>query len=72
MKFKYFNDTGRTIAIHPATFIHGCTSDSKKPIEHLEERTFNLPEGHYPFVKMWDNGIDRGLQLLISPTKNER
>lgn len=66
MKFKYFNDTKRIITIHPGTFIHGCTGDSK-PIKHLEERVFNLPEGTYPSVKMWDYGNQYGLQILVSP-----
>jgi hypothetical protein len=47
MKFKYFNDTGREVRIHPATFIHGC-SGSDEPIKPLEERLFLLPEGTYP------------------------
>ncbi|MBM7542730.1 hypothetical protein [Amphibacillus cookii] len=68
MKFVYYNDTGRTVTIHPATFIHGCTSNSQEVISHLEQRTFYLPEGTHPFVKMWDYGSDRGLQILISPT----
>ncbi|RCW62965.1 hypothetical protein [Saliterribacillus persicus] len=71
MKFVYFNDTGRTITIHPASFIHGCTSKNKEPIAHLEERVFYLPEGTYPFVKMWDYGEERGLQILISPTRDD-
>ena len=66
MKFKYFNDTNRIVNIHPATFIHGCTGDSK-PINPLEERTFTLPEGSYPWVKMWDYGEKIGLSILVSP-----
>ncbi|MHA4265462.1 hypothetical protein CN912_11985 [Bacillus cereus] len=67
MKFKYYNDTGRTVYIHPATFIHGCKGD-ETPIRPLEERLFILPEGTYPWVKMWDYGEKRGLQILVSPT----
>lgn len=55
MKFKYYNDTGRTLYIHPATFIHGCKGD-EAPIKPLEERLLILPEGTYPWVKMWDYG----------------
>ncbi|WP_244943822.1 hypothetical protein [Siminovitchia fortis] len=65
MKIKYFNDTGRIVTIHPATFLQGCTGD-KDPIKYLEERTFILPEGTYPWVKMWDYG-EAGLSILVSP-----
>lgn len=67
MKFKYYNDTERVVYIHPATFIHGCKGD-EAPIKPLEERLFILPEGTYPWVKMWDYGEKRGLQILVSPT----
>ncbi|REB11147.1 hypothetical protein DVB69_01230 [Sporosarcina sp. BI001-red] len=69
MKFIYFNDTGRKVLIHPATFISGCAS-SDTAIEPLEERTFVLPEGSYPWVKMWDYGPGVGLQILVSPGWN--
>jgi hypothetical protein len=65
MKFKYFNDTGRTINIHPATTVHGCIVDDS-PIKHLEVRDFKLPEGTYPWIKMWDHG-EIGLEILVSP-----
>lgn len=67
MKFQYYNDTNRKVNIHPATFIHGCKGH-KEPIQPLEERTFILPDGTYPWVKMWDHG-DGGLSILISPMK---
>ncbi|GIN19191.1 MAG TPA: hypothetical protein DEO65_10050 [Bacillus bacterium] len=59
MKFKCFK------YIHPATFLHGYTGD-KEPINYLEERTFILPKGTYPWVKMWDYG-DVGFSILVSP-----
>jgi hypothetical protein len=67
MKFIYFNDTGRAVSIHPATFTHGC-SGSEEPIKPLEEGLFVLPKGTFPWVKMWDNG-EKGLSILISPIK---
>ena len=67
MKFEYFNDTGREIGIHPATREHGTECDMS-PIKHLEIRTFYLPDGTYPWVKMWDYGEERGgLCILVSP-----
>ncbi|WP_336882271.1 hypothetical protein [Priestia koreensis] len=69
MKFVYLNDTGREVSIHPATFSHGCTGN-ESPIQPLEERVFILPEGTYPWVKMWDYGEDQGLSILVSPTKD--
>ncbi|MFS0558991.1 hypothetical protein [Brevibacillus sp. 179-C9.3 HS] len=65
MKFKYYNDTGRMISIHPATKAGGveCEMDIIKP---LEERTFHLPHGTYPWVKMWDHGGEGGLFILVS------
>jgi hypothetical protein len=67
MKFIYFNDTGRKVSIHPATFSHGCTSSSE-PIKPLEQRVFELPVGTFPWVKMWDYG-EIGLSILVSPMK---
>jgi hypothetical protein len=66
LKFKYYNDTGRTVSIHPATKIHG-TECNMEDIEPLEERLFVLPEGTYPWVKMWDYGKAYGLSILVSP-----
>ena len=68
MKFVYFNDTGRVVNIHPATFAHGCSA-SNAPIKPLEERVFVLPKGTYPFVKMWDYS-EKGLSILVSPIKD--
>lgn len=65
MKFIYYNDTNRVVNIHPATFLHGSTG-KKEPIQPLEERVFTLPEGTYPWVKMWDYG-EIGLSILVSP-----
>ncbi|KAB7666928.1 hypothetical protein [Bacillus sp. B1-b2] len=70
MRFKFYNDTGRIVTIHPATYKHGCSVDNKEAIIPLEERLFILPEGTYPYVKMWDYGLNNGLQLLVSPTKD--
>jgi len=69
VKFIYFNDTGRTVFIHPATFISGCKS-KESPIQSLEERTFILPDNTYPWVKMWDYGNEKGLQILVSPCED--
>jgi hypothetical protein len=44
MKFIYFNDTGRKVTIHPATFSQGF-SGSSEPIKPLEQRVFELPDG---------------------------
>lgn len=69
MKFKYFNDTKRIVRIHPATIVHGCEVDTS-PIQPQEIRTFILPEGTYPWVKMWDYGVS-GLSILVSPERDE-
>lgn len=66
MKIKYYNDTGRVVSIHPATFSNGCTGNPN-PIQPLEEREFKLPIGTYPWIKMWDDGEKVGLMILISP-----
>lgn len=63
MKFVYFNDTGKVVRIHPATFAHGCEGSSE-PIQPLEEREFTLPEGTYPWFKQW-----RDFTILVSPQK---
>ncbi|WP_456272360.1 hypothetical protein [Bacillus sp. AK031] len=65
MKFIYYNDTGRTVNIHPGTFRHGCEG-SGEPIKPLEERVFHLPEGTYPWGKMWDYE-EIGLSILVAP-----
>lgn len=69
MKFEFFNDTGRVVSIHPATFTHGCIGD-ESPIQPLELRTFRLPKNTYPFLKMWDYNQQR-LSLLLSPRPME-
>lgn len=64
MKFKFFNDTGKKVSVHPATHGHGAEySDSH--IMPLETMIFELPENTYPVVKMWDYD-DYGLQILVS------
>lgn len=65
MKVIYFNDTKRMVSIHPATTMYGIECEDT-PIKPLEERTFTLPEGTYPWIKMWDYGEGRGLQILVS------
>ena len=66
-QFLYYNDTQRTVRIHPATKSHG-TECYMKDIEAGEMRMFYLPEGTYAWTKMWDYGGEHGLQLLVSPT----
>ncbi|MGM7680797.1 hypothetical protein ACSVDA_01460 [Cytobacillus sp. Hm23] len=70
MKFSFFNDTGRVVSIHAATINKGCKCDDS-PIKPLEERLFLLPEGTYPWVKMWDHGETNGLCLLVSPINDD-
>jgi hypothetical protein len=70
MKFRFYNDTGRIVTIHPATYLHGCNTEDKDPIMPLEERLFTLPDDTYPYVKLWDYGSENGLQLMVSPTKD--
>jgi len=64
MKFKFYNDTGKEVSIHPATEI-GIKCDMSV-IKPLEERSFFLPEKTYPWVKMWDYGEKKGLSILVS------
>jgi len=66
-QFLYYNDTKRTVRIHPATKSHG-TDCNMNDVLAGEMRMFYLPEGTYPWVKMWDYGGESGLQLLVSPT----
>lgn len=66
-RFDYYNDTRRDVSIHSATISHGCQVEDTSTIEHGEIRTFELPPGTYPWVKMWDYGPQRGLQILVSP-----
>lgn len=70
LKFVYYNDTGREVSIHPATELHGTKCDMST-IQHLEMRTFILPENTYPWVKIWDYGEKRGLSILVSPESEE-
>jgi hypothetical protein len=65
-KFVYYNDTPRIVGIHPATITHGCDVDMSA-IQPGELRTFILPEGTYPWVKMWDYAPKGSLQILVSP-----
>ena len=64
-RLDYFNDTNNVIRIHPATLIHGCEiKDDKTEIQPLEIVTFYLPEGTYPWVKVWSHGT-----ILVSPQR---
>lgn len=45
MKFKYYNDTGRKLSIHPATEMHVTKCDISV-IKPLEERTYVFPIMH--------------------------
>jgi hypothetical protein len=67
MNLIFFNDTRRLVRIHPATITHGCKV-SKEPILHLDQRLFELPEGSFPWIKLWDDG-SLGLTILVSPMK---
>ncbi|KAB7664145.1 hypothetical protein F9279_23090 [Bacillus sp. B1-b2] len=51
--------TKRVVNIYAATTLHGCQCESS-PIQHGEVRTFILPDGTYPMVKMWDYGASSG------------
>lgn len=69
-KFEYYNDTQRDVSIHSATKLHGCNYEGDSVIKHGEVKTFELPNGTYPWVKMWDYK-NYGLQILVSPSKYE-
>lgn len=69
-KFVYYNDTPRIVSIHPATITHGCEVNMDA-IQPGELRTFILPEGTYPWVKMWDYAPKGNLQILVSPHSDE-
>lgn len=70
MKVKFFNDTGREVSIHPATFAYGCKAN-KDIIRPLEVCIFELPEGTtLPEIKMWDYG-DKGLSVLVTPADDD-
>lgn len=64
MKFAYYNDTKRVVTIHPGTEMY-ITKGDISPIKHGEIRYFEIEDGHYPIIKMWDYG-DRGLQIFLS------
>ncbi|PGK52573.1 hypothetical protein CN918_31110 [Priestia megaterium] len=60
------NLTSQSVSIHPATFIHGCHG-LDMPIAPKEDAVFLLPEGTFPWIKMWDYKERGGLQILVSP-----
>lgn len=64
MRVKYYNDTGRDVMVHPATYAYGCTA-TRDIIKPLETCIFNLPEGATEVeIKMWDYGA-KGLSVLV-------
>lgn len=72
MKFSYYNDTGRDISIHAATVEYGVSYEGSGMIKHGEIKVFTLPEGTYPWVKMWDYiEIGRGLQIFVTAEKED-
>lgn len=72
MKFQYYNDTNRIVGIHPATMLYDIKMNNTGDIYHGEVRTFTLPEGSYPIVKMWDYGGRNGLQILVIPQTEDK
>jgi hypothetical protein len=68
-KFVIYNDTGRSISIHPGSKISGVECDGSK-IKPLEERVFCLPKATYPWVKIWDDK-DQGLNILVQAKQVE-
>jgi len=67
---QFLNDTKRKVSIHPATTRYNCIPDMDV-IMPLEICTFQLPEGKGAWVKMWDYGEERGLQILVTPENEE-
>ncbi|MFD2215318.1 hypothetical protein [Metabacillus endolithicus] len=67
MKFKFFNDTGRIVTIHPATYEHGCYVDNRDAIMPLQ-RTLIYSAKPVPISSSnYGYGARNGLHLLISP-----
>ena len=64
MKFEFFNDMGKPVHIHSATFMHGTEVEGGR-IEPQTERVFHLPEGTHPWVKFWAHGDH--YTILVSP-----
>lgn len=71
MKFSYYNDTGREVGIHTATVEHGVSFEGSGVIKHGEIKVFTLPEGTYPWIKMWEYGGRSGLQILVTAEKED-
>lgn len=69
MQLIYYNDTGRDVLIHPATYVYGCTAD-RDIIRPSERCFFTLPEGVTPEIKMCDYG-DKGLSVLVIPADDD-
>lgn len=55
MKVTLFNDTGRDMHIHPATFAHGTVCENHTDIYPVETREFEVPDGTEPWIKLWDD-----------------
>jgi hypothetical protein len=67
-KFTFFNDTGKRMHIHPATFNSGVTTNNGNDnvIYTLEVVVFTLPEGTTPWVKLWGDNT-----ILVQPLREE-
>lgn len=68
MKFVYFNDTKRQVYVHPATIDSGVEVEGSGAIAPTTTKTFYLPEGTYPWVKMWDHGSY--LEIFVRAVKD--
>jgi hypothetical protein len=67
VKFVFYNDTGKPVSIHPSTVASGCKCD-ESDIQPLQERIFELPDGTFPWVKMWDYGF--AMQIFVAPKRD--
>lgn len=62
--FFYYNDTGRSVKIHPGTDVK-VKFENDGPIEHGKTLKFSYPKKFSPLIKMWDYGEKHGLQIIV-------
>lgn len=56
-KFIFFNDTGKTLSIHPGMAFRGIKWSGEDFIPNADIKIFTLPPGMVPMVKVWSHSL---------------
>lgn len=62
MKVRFFNDSAKTLRVHPATPTDALVVSPYRMLE------VELPDNAEPFIKVWDRGVVLIKDFRVIPT----